>query len=557
VNPAGFGGGFAGRGPDIAIRSLFLFRMTFHMSRKSIGMSHSTSFIFILLVVGTSFAAVDGGNPVVIPGDTEHGTWDPQTRTYTLTGEVIGEIQVGEDSLTLDGGGNRVRSPARGNGQGILLDGRTGITIHHVVIGDFARQILLRNAHGNTITRNVIGGEGFEHVHGRGIYLQESHGNTVTGNTIARHSGAVSLEGARDNTFVDNRIAQDQGASVRIFGQSSGNRFVHNLFIENRSPVDISEYSQGNIFSLSRPVGGNFWDHYTEPDANGDGFVDTAFSFAGGEDLLPWVKAEDWPRETAAASGLSGMTRVEPGGEVALLTVGLTGNGYERLRSVTFTLEDLSAPTGLGWEDLKELRLYRSRDRTLSGIEYRLGTLDQGAIQLGSPSTIAVTRIERPPEGVEKFYLVTAVLNTEVIDGHAFRVGFASGGVKMDGLDLGSEVRTFDANRVVVDVRATRLMFNTQPGDAASGQFLGLQPVVTACDEHGNIDREFAEAVTLSLAGVGSLSVRGQAQEGVVRFSGVIYSAKGSGEAFRLVADDESGVGADLPPVHSDLVHSH
>jgi len=505
-------------------------------------------FCTALLFVGP----VSGESQISIPADAEHGAWDPHTRTYTLTRDVVAEILVAEDSLTLDGGGHRVRAPDKGNKPGIVLDGRTGVTIRNVVIGDFARQILLLKAHGNTITRNTIGGAGFDHTHGRGIYLQESHDNTISYNVLERHNRALSIETSRDNIFDNNHIAQDRAAAVHIFGQSSGNKFVRNVFADNRKSVDISEYSQGNIFSLPKPIGGNYWDHTTEPDDNGDSFVDTTYTFSGGEDALPWIKANDWPRETAVATGLAGQVKAAPGTEVVLFAIGLTGNGFERLHSVTLRLEDLSTPTGLSWEDLQELRLYRSRDASMRSIEYRLGTLDQGAIQIGGLSTIAVTRIERPPSGVEIFYLATAVLNTKVTDGHAFRVGFGHGGVKMDGIDLGTAVRAYDFNRVVIDVEATRLAFAVQPGAAASGKLLGRQPVVVAQDEHDNIDRDFAETVTLALAGVGSLAMRAKAQQGMAHFSRVIYRARADGESLRLVVDDEDDVGLDLPPVRSD-----
>lgn len=508
------------------------------------------SFFTALLIAGP----ISAENQIFIPADAEHGTWDPHTRTYTLTKDVVAEILVSEDSLALDGGGHRVRAPDKGNKPGIVLDGRTGVTIRNVVIGNFARQILLRKAHGNTITRNTIGGAGFDHAHGRGIYLQESHGNTISHNVLERHNRALSIETSQDNVFDNNYITQDRAAAVHIFGQSSGNKFVRNVFADNRKSVDISQYSQGNIFSLPKPVGGNYWDHTTDPDDNGDGFVDTTFTFSGGEDALPWVKANDWPRETAVATGLAGQVKVAPGAEIVIFAVGLTGNGFERLHSVTLRLEDLSAPTGLSWEDFQELRFYRSRDKSMRSIEYRLGTLDQGAIQIGDLSTISVTRIERPPSGVETFYLATAVLNTKVTDGHAFRVGFGSGGIKMDGIDLGTAVRAYDFNQVVIDVEATQLAFAVQPGAAISGKLLGRQPVVVAQDKHGNIDRDFAETVTLALAGVGSLALRAKAQQGMAHFSRIIYRARADGESLRLVVDDEDDVGLDLPPVRSDAL---
>ena len=508
----------------------------------------------LLLFVSLWGVVAGAEQRLVIPDNGEYGTWDAGTRTYTLTRDVVGEVYVGEDSLVLDGAGHVVRARERGSGQGIVLEGRRGVVVRNLVVGDFARQVLLRGAHGNVIVRNKIGGDEFEHGHGRGVYLQESDGNTIAYNAIVEHGGGVSLESSSENIFTNNRIAHSSKVAVHIFGQSEKNRFVRNVFSANRRQVDISAYSKDNIFSAARPIGGNYWDHCVEPDENGDRFVDTTFTFAGGEDVLPWIASQVWPRETLAALGSDTVLPALPGAEVVLFKVGLVGDGYERLHSVTIHIEDLSRPTGLSWEDLQELRLYRSRDSTLIGVEYRLGTLDRGAMRIGSPSTIAVARIERPPAGKEVFYLVTAVLSDKVTDGHAFKVAFASGGVEMDGMQLGTAVRACEACRVVVDVQATRLVFQLQPDGARSGRALQTQPVVAALDEHGNIDRDFSDEVTLSLAGMGSLSMRTRAEAGVARFSGVVYSALRDGEVFRLVADDEGEGGVDLPPVVSKVV---
>ena len=508
----------------------------------------------LLLFVGLWRGLAGAEQPLLIPGDEEYGSWDAGTRTYTLTRDVVGEVYVGEDSLVLDGAGHAVRSRERGSGQGIVLEGRRGVVVRNLVVGDFARQVLLRGAHGNLIVRNRIGGDQFEHGHGRGIYLQESDGNTIAYNAIVEHGGGVSLESSSENIFTNNRIAHSSKVAVHIFGQSEKNRFVRNVFSANRRQIDISAYSKDNIFSAARPIGGNYWDRCVEPDDNGDRFVDTTFTFAGGEDVLPWIAPQVWPRETLAARGSDAVLRALPGAEVVLFKVGLVGDGYERLHAVTIHIEDLSHPTGLNGEDLRELRLYRSRDGTLSGVEYRLGTLGWGAMRIGSPSTIAAARIERPPAGKEVFYLVTAVLGKKVTDGHALKVAFASGGVEMDGMRLGTEVRACEACRVVVDVRATRLVFQLQPDGAFSGMPLRTQPVVVALDEHGNLDRDFNGGVTLSLAGMGSLGMRARAESGVARFSGVIYNALRDGEAFRLVADDEGEGGVDLPPVVSKVV---
>ena len=50
----------------------------------------------------------------------------------------------------------------------------------------------------------------------------------------------------------------------------------------------------GHSFSLAAPNGGNHWSDWTAPDANSDGFVDSAYVFSGGQDSRPWVSASGW-----------------------------------------------------------------------------------------------------------------------------------------------------------------------------------------------------------------------------------------------------------------------
>lgn len=49
------------------------------------------------------------------------------------------------------------------------------------------------------------------------------------------------------------------------------------------------------IMNINKPYGGNYWDTWTEPDENDDGFVDIPYSIEGGnEDKLPWTKPDAW-----------------------------------------------------------------------------------------------------------------------------------------------------------------------------------------------------------------------------------------------------------------------
>ncbi|MFH1572174.1 MAG: CRTAC1 family protein, partial [Gemmatimonadota bacterium] len=258
--------------------------------------------------------------------------------------------------------------------------------------------------------------------------------------------------------------------------------------------------------------------------------------------------AEHAVSETTPAAGLAGVTAVAPAGEARLLAVGLTGVGSATLSSLSLTLSDLSAPTGLIAADLAELRLYRSADALLDGGDLLLGTLPQGAITLGAPLTLSPAGPETVP-ATETFYLVTAAFSAAVTDGHALRVAFGSGGVLTSAGLLGTGFAAADGNRVALDVVASQLLFATQPAGAVSGQPLATQPVVEARDGAGNLDLDFAETVALTTAAPGALSgASAVAVAGVATFTTLTYTATAHNQSVTLIADDDAGVGADLPP---------
>jgi hypothetical protein len=59
--------------------------------------------------------------------------------------------------------------------------------------------------------------------------------------------------------------------------------------------VYVYPTSSGNVFNLSEAEGGgNYWSDWTSPDEDGDGFVDSPYTFDGGEDNLPWTEMNGW-----------------------------------------------------------------------------------------------------------------------------------------------------------------------------------------------------------------------------------------------------------------------
>ncbi|MCC7265003.1 MAG: VCBS repeat-containing protein, partial [Candidatus Latescibacteria bacterium] len=259
--------------------------------------------------------------------------------------------------------------------------------------------------------------------------------------------------------------------------------------------------------------------------------------------------------ESVPAAGLSGAGNVAPGGEVLLFRIGLTGNGATALQSVGLTLSDLGTPTGLVAADFSELRLYRSLDAALGTGDTQIGS--QASIAIGTPTLVTPTSAEVPPDGALRYYLVSAVMRGNAVDRHAFRVGFAAGGVTTSIGGMGSAVSASDANSIRVEVAASRLVFTALPAGSVSGQALATQPVLQAQDAQGNLDVDFAEVVTLVEGSPGSLANQTvTALGGVAVFTGLAYTATADKQSFVLTADDQSGVGSDLPPVSAPALVS-
>jgi PKD repeat protein len=108
-----------------------------------------------------------------------------------------------------------------------------------------------------------------------------------------------------------------------------------------------------------------------------------------------------------------------------------------------------------------------------------------------------------------------------------------------------------------VVVAATQLVFTTQPSGSVSGSALTTQPIVAAQDAAGNTDTDFAETVTVTESAAGSLSNAAvTASSGVATFANLSYTATVDGESFTLTANDQDGVGTDLPTVNASAVSS-
>ena len=262
-------------------------------------------------------------------------------------------------------------------------------------------------------------------------------------------------------------------------------------------------------------------------------------------------------REQTRATGVSGAHTVGAGEEIPIFSIGVFGDGFNSVSALSLSITDLSDSTRLATGDLSAVNVYRSDNFQFDSSDLLLGTLT--TILLDTLNTIDFTLPDVPPNSSEHFYLATAVWDTSVVEGHAFKVGFPQGGLTTSRGKIGRAVVASDADRVTMDIVATRLLFTRQPGGSFSGVSLATQPELLLLDAYGNIDTSFADTVSLTVDGAGSLQNASVLPDsGVITFTALAYDAVEDDEIFTLIADDlPGGAEGDLPLVRSNSLRAN
>nr|ABE69174.1 cell surface protein [uncultured bacterium pFosLip] len=254
------------------------------------------------------------------------GTWDWPSKTCTLHTNVYESIQIQSYNVTLDGAGYTIQGT--GSGFGIYIPSRSGVTIKNLVVKNFTYGVFLNWSSANTLTEitatnNLIAGfmfdvlsndntvtgntlssnghTGFRMFYGSnntitdnsilsnnyGIFCYRSSNNTLTGNTISNSMYGVLFSVSDNNTLTENNVSYNNWGL--FFNIANGNQVYNNNFTGNSHQTEMRS-SDNNVFNLPAPTGGNYWSNWTTPDADGDGFVDSAYVFSGGPDYLPLAR---------------------------------------------------------------------------------------------------------------------------------------------------------------------------------------------------------------------------------------------------------------------------
>jgi parallel beta-helix repeat protein len=256
----------------------------------------------------TLLIELDGTN---VFGPRGHSGLDILAGNSTVRGLVINRFDdVGISLSLLENGEEIGGNIIEGNYIGIDVTGTKAR-------GNFNAGVSISDGLSNMIggttpeARNIISGNdsmGVE-ISGAGAIGNKVQGNyigtDVTGRKIVGNGdfGVIIEKQASGNTIGPDNLILGNGGGIWI-ESTSDNQIYRNNFIDNLIQAR-SDSRRGNVFNLDKPIGGNYWNDWTRPDADGDGFVDSSYIFTGGVtggiDHLPWARQDGWlPRPPEA-----------------------------------------------------------------------------------------------------------------------------------------------------------------------------------------------------------------------------------------------------------------
>ena len=190
-----------------------------------------------------------------------------------LTCATAPGLTIGTNGITLDCDGFTVTGP--GSGDGILLDGRSGVTVKSCHVTNFTLGFHLSSSHGNTLEGNTAKGSGL-----RGFRLFSSHGNTLIRNRSSGGFDGFKLISSSNNILTKNAAMDNQLVGFRL-ESSDGNTLTTNKAWRNGEGFFLI-LTSGNTLAGNRAL------------RNGQGFH---LTLSDGTTLL---------RNTALGSGANG-----------------------------------------------------------------------------------------------------------------------------------------------------------------------------------------------------------------------------------------------------------
>ncbi|MFX0051436.1 MAG: nitrous oxide reductase family maturation protein NosD [Candidatus Hodarchaeota archaeon] len=152
---------------------------------------------------------------------------------------------------------------------------------NNMVTNNSKSGITFANSRNNTIFNNMISNNILN-----GIFLSSSTNITFLDNTVSNNEKGVQLWGSEAIIILNNTISRNRGYGFSNDGSSRYSKVSWNDFIGNNLEGTSQAYDDG----LNNTFDQNYWDDWTEPDANGDGVVDAPYPIDGdahNQDMRP------------------------------------------------------------------------------------------------------------------------------------------------------------------------------------------------------------------------------------------------------------------------------
>ena len=189
----------------------------------------------------------------------------------TLDGDVgpcAQGLVIGANNVTLNLNGFTLRGTATpGEGPGVLVAGRTGVTVTNGTITQFDTGVAIEGGSGNTVTRTYLLANRGTGDYGEGVLVFNSTGNTITFNKIENNGpyGGISLLVAdgnliENNELINNNMAANNTSGIRLenIGQQSsdGNTIRRNVVQgSGLDGIQLFAGSDNNTISTNYVIG--------------------------------------------------------------------------------------------------------------------------------------------------------------------------------------------------------------------------------------------------------------------------------------------------------------
>ena len=166
-----------------------------------------------------------------------YGTWDPITRTCTLTSNLNESIEVLVNNITLDCSGRTVRGA--NSGYGVYVNGKIGVTIKNCEVRRFSTGIYI---YWGSHFSQIIGNRLIDNAN-YGLHLYYSNSNTIKDNYFGNNTYGALLEHSNSNTLSNNTASYNLKSiylySVGLYIHSSNSNTLSN---------NVASYNKIGIF---------------------------------------------------------------------------------------------------------------------------------------------------------------------------------------------------------------------------------------------------------------------------------------------------------------------